>query len=67
MFFGAESQVDPAKLVVDFAKDNEKLQIKGGFVDGQLPDPPTRLMALSQDSEQGRADRQMMRQHQLPG
>jgi len=33
--FGAESQVDPAKIVVEFAKDNEKMQVKGGWVDGQ--------------------------------
>jgi large subunit ribosomal protein L10 len=34
--FGADSQVDPAKLVVEFAKDNEKLKIKAGYVDGQV-------------------------------
>ena len=33
--FGPESQVDPAKIVVEFAKENEKMQVKGGWVDGQ--------------------------------
>ncbi|MBE0567291.1 MAG: 50S ribosomal protein L10 [Krumholzibacteria bacterium] len=36
--FGAESQVEPAKLVVEFAKDNDRMQIKGGYVDGQILD-----------------------------
>ncbi len=36
IIFGSESQVDPAKIVVDFAKDNEALQVKGGVVDGQM-------------------------------
>ena len=36
ILFGAESQVDPAKLVVEFAKENEKLQVKAGYVDGQM-------------------------------
>lgn len=46
MVFGAESQVDPAKLVVEFAKDNDKMQIKGGYVDGQLLEP-AQVLALS--------------------
>lgn len=33
--FGPESQVEPAKIVVEFAKDNDKMQVKGGWVDGQ--------------------------------
>jgi large subunit ribosomal protein L10 len=44
--FGAESQVDPAKLVVDFAKDNEAMEIKGGFVDGEFLDT-AKVVALS--------------------
>ncbi len=32
LIMGPESQVDPAKLVVDFAKDVKALEIKGGFV-----------------------------------
>lgn len=46
ILFGLESQVDAAKILVDFAKDNEKMEIKGGFVDGQLLDP-NQVMALS--------------------
>ena len=28
--------VAPAKVLVDFAKENEALEIKGGFVDGKV-------------------------------
>jgi large subunit ribosomal protein L10 len=35
MILGNESQVDPAKIVVDFAKDNEALELVGGFMDGE--------------------------------
>lgn len=45
--FGAASQVDPARLVVEFAKDNDKMLIKGGYVDGQLLDAQ-QVVALSQ-------------------
>ncbi len=34
LIMGPESQVDPAKLVVDFAKDVDKLEIVGGYLDG---------------------------------
>jgi len=44
--FGPESQVDPAKLVVEFAKENEAMQVKGGFVDGQFLGPD-QVVALS--------------------
>ena len=44
--FGAESQVDPAKIIVDFAKDNEAMEIKGGFVDGDFLDKE-QVLALS--------------------
>jgi len=44
--FGAESQVDPAKIVVEFAKDNEKMQVKGGWVEGQALDV-AQVVALS--------------------
>ena len=44
--FGAESQVAPAKIVVEFAKDNEKMQVKGGWVDGQSLDA-AQVVALS--------------------
>lgn len=46
ILFGLESQIDAAKILVDFVKDNEKMGIKGGLVDGQLLDP-TQVVALS--------------------
>lgn len=46
MMFGPESQVDPAKLVVEFAKENKAMEIKGGYVDGQYLDAE-RVVALS--------------------
>jgi len=46
LIIGPDSQVDPAKLVAEFAKDHEKLQVKGGMVDGQLLDA-AQVIALS--------------------
>ena len=46
IMFGPESQVDPAKIVVDFAKDNEAMEIKGGFLDGEYLDKG-QIVALS--------------------
>ena len=46
IMFGAESQVDPAKIVVDFAKENEAMEIKGGFIDGEYLDA-SQVVALS--------------------
>ncbi|NCQ36157.1 50S ribosomal protein L10 [bacterium] len=46
IIFGPESQVDPAKIAVEFAKDNEAMQIKGGFIDGQFL-APDQVVALS--------------------
>lgn len=46
MIMGPESQVEPAKLVVDFAKDVEQLEIKGGFMDGAYM-TPDQVIALS--------------------
>jgi large subunit ribosomal protein L10 len=42
----AESQVEPAKVVVEFAKENEALKVKGGIVDGRYL-APDRIIALS--------------------
>ncbi len=39
MVVGSESQVDPAKLVVDFAKVNKAMDVVGGMVDGLYLDP----------------------------
>lgn len=46
IMFGPESQIDPAKIIVDFAKDNEAMEIKGGFLDGAYLDP-NQVVALS--------------------
>jgi large subunit ribosomal protein L10 len=36
LILGTASQVEPAKLAVEFAKNNEALKVKGGVVDGQV-------------------------------
>lgn len=36
--FHPEDPVAPAKIIHDFAKDNEKLRIKGGWLDGRTLD-----------------------------
>ena len=46
MIFGPESQVDPAKILVEFAKENDKMEVKGGYVDGQYLDAE-QVVALS--------------------
>ena len=46
ILFGMESQVEAAKVLVNFAKDNEAMEIKGGFVDGEYLDP-NKIVALS--------------------
>ena len=46
IMFGPESQVDPAKVVADFAKTNEAMEIKGGFLDGEYLDKG-QVLALS--------------------
>jgi len=46
LIMGPESQVDPAKLVVNFAKDVEALEVKGGFMDGDFLSP-AQVIALS--------------------
>lgn len=54
--FGIEDAVSPAKVLVDFAKDHEKLEIKGGALNGEvislekvksLADIPPREVLLS--------------------
>ena len=34
ILFGLESQVDAAKVLVDFVKENKTMEIKGGVLDG---------------------------------
>ncbi len=46
ILFGPESQVDPAKILVAFAKENKAMEIKGGYVDGQYLDAD-QVVALS--------------------
>ena len=46
IMFGPESQVDPAKIVVEFAKQNEAMEIRGGMVDGAFLDA-SQVVALS--------------------
>ena len=55
--FGIEDAVSPAKVLVDFAKEHEELEIKGGALDGEvislekvksLADIPPREVLLSQ-------------------
>ena len=46
LIIGQRSQIDPAKVVVDFAKDNDKLRVKGGLLDGRFL-APAAVVALS--------------------
>ena len=46
IMFGPESQIDPAKITVGFAKANEAMEIKGGFLDGESLDK-SQIVALS--------------------
>jgi len=46
IMFGPESQIDPAKISVNFAKENEAMEIKGGVVDGQFLDA-SQIVTLS--------------------
>jgi large subunit ribosomal protein L10 len=43
---GPDSQVDPAKLAVEFSKSNEAMEVKGGFLDGAYMDT-NQIIALS--------------------
>jgi len=46
IIFGAESQIDPAKLTVDFAKENKAMEIKAGYLDGVFLDQ-SQVVALA--------------------
>ena len=46
LIMGLQSQVDPAKVAVAFAQDNEKLVIKGGLLDGRFL-APAAVLSLS--------------------
>jgi large subunit ribosomal protein L10 len=36
MAFGFESPVEPAKVLMDFADGNDKITVKGGYLDGKV-------------------------------
>ena len=56
--FGLESPVEPAKVLTEFAKTNEKLRVKGGFVDGEvLSVKDVRTLSGPQSSRAHRDDR----------
>jgi large subunit ribosomal protein L10 len=38
--FGSDDPIAPARVAMDFAKDNDALKIKGGFLDGQVLSAP---------------------------
>jgi len=46
IIFGLESQVDAAKIVAEFVKDNKQMEIKGGILDGAFLDV-NEVMSLS--------------------
>jgi large subunit ribosomal protein L10 len=46
MIIGLQSQIDAAKVAVDFAQDNDKLRVKGGMLDGRFL-APAAVVALS--------------------
>jgi large subunit ribosomal protein L10 len=46
LILGPESQVDPAKVVVEFRQENEALTIKGGLIEGEYLDQ-MQVVALS--------------------
>jgi len=59
LIIGPDSQVEPAKLVIEFAKDNEAMKVKGGFVDGEFLEPE-RVKALSKVPSRDELIAQMM-------
>jgi len=59
LIIGPDSQTEPAKLVIDFAKDNEAMKVKGGFVDGEFLEPE-RVKALSKVPSRDELIAQMM-------
>lgn len=46
LLMGLRSEVDPAKVAMEFAKDNEQLRIKGGLLEGRYL-PPAGVTSLS--------------------
>ncbi len=59
LIMGSESQIEPAKVVIDFVKDNQALKVKGGVVDGQFL-IPEQVVALSKIPSRDELIAQMM-------
>jgi len=59
LILGLQSQVDPAKVAVEFAKDNEALKVKGGLLEGRFLPPPA-VVALSKTPSREELLAQMM-------
>jgi len=52
LILGPRSQVDPARVAVEFAQDNEKLVIKGGLLEGRFLAPAAvRSLSKTPDRE----------------
>ena len=66
LIMGRSSQIDPAKIVVEFAKDNAKLRIKGGLLDGRFLDPAA-VESLSRTPDREVLLAQTHGWHQQPG
>ena len=61
-----DSQVEAAKLVVEFAKTNDKMKVKGGVVDGGFI-TADRVVALSKVPSRDELIAKMMGSDQLAG
>lgn len=60
-----EDAVAPAKIIADFAKDHEALEIKAGFLDGKVISIDE-INTLGENPVQGRFNRQNHGQLKLP-
>jgi large subunit ribosomal protein L10 len=65
LILSPQSQVEPAKVAVDFAQDNEALTIKGGIVDGAYIDA-RQVMTLSKVPSRDELIAMMMARMQSP-
>jgi large subunit ribosomal protein L10 len=65
LILSPQSQVEPAKVAVDFAQDNEALTIKGGIVDGAYIDA-RQVMTLSKVPSRDELIAMMMARVQSP-
>jgi len=65
MILSPESQVEAAKLVIDFASENEAMQVKGGVVEGRYLTAPE-VLALSRVPSRDELIAKMMGSLQSP-